>query len=256
MPTQAHGRLGGRTAIVTGAGDGIGAATVRRLVRDGCRVLLSDSSGRAEALAAELGTDEAMYQQVDLSDAERAPLLVDSAIRRWGRLDVVVANAGVMPVGSIEEHGLDDFRRALEVNTLATFTLVQAGVRHMQRGGSVVTVASVQALQGHAERVGYNASKGALVAMTRSMAVDLAPRGIRVNAVCPGTIDTPMYQRHLASVPDPARLEQEVIRLHPIGRIGRPDDVADAVSFLASDEASFITGVILPVDGGYTMAKT
>jgi len=126
----------------------------------------------------------------------------------------------------------------------------------MQRGASIVTVASVQALQGHAERIGYNASKGALVAMTRSMAVDLAPQGIRVNAVCPGTIDTPLYRRHLASVTDAKAIEQEAIRLHPIGRIGRPEEVADAVSFLASDEASFITGVILPVDGGYTMAKT
>lgn len=256
MPTHTRGRLDGRTAIVTGAGDGIGAATVRRFVDDGCRVVLSDSSGRAEPLAAALGPDNAIYQQVDLSDAERTPRLVDTAMRAWGRLDIVVANAGVMPVGSIQEHSVVDFRHALEVNTVSTFTLVQAGVRHMQHGASIVTIASVQALQGHAERIGYNASKGALVAMTRSMAVDLAPQGIRVNAVCPGTIDTPLYRRHLASVTDAKAIEQETIRLHPIGRIGRPEEVADAVSFLASDEASFITGVILPVDGGYTMAKT
>jgi NAD(P)-dependent dehydrogenase (short-subunit alcohol dehydrogenase family) len=249
-------RLDGRTAIVTGAGDGIGAATAHRFVDEGCRVVLSDRSGKAAALATELGAERAVYQRVDLANAEETPTLVDVAMEAWGSLDIVVANAGVMPTGSVEDHSLEDFRHALEVNSVSTFTLVQSAVRRMERGASIVTVASVQALQGHAERVGYNASKGALVAMTRAMAVDLAPRGIRVNAVCPGTVDTPMYRDWLAAADDPSVAEREVIRLHPLGRIGTSDDVADAVLFLASDESAFVTGVILPVDGGYTMAKT
>ena len=249
-------RLADRTAIITGAGDGIGGATARRFAREGCRLVLSDRSGRAAALASELGPGRAIYRRVDLSRPEDASALVEDAMREWGRLDIVVANAGVMPTGSIEEHSLDDFRLAFEVNDVATFVLMQAAARRMERGASMVSVASVQALQGHAERVGYDTSKGALVAMTRAVAVDLAPRGIRVNAVCPATVDTPMYREWLAAADDPGAAEREVLRLHPLGRIGTPDEIADAILFLVSDEASFITGVALPVDGGYTMAKT
>ena len=120
----------------------------------------------------------------------------------------------------------------------------------------MIIVSSVHALQGHADRVGYDASKGALISMTRSMAVDVAARGIRVNVVCPGAIDTPIYRDFLANAEDPRAVEQEVLQQHPLGRIGLPRDVANAILFLASDEASFMTGDVLPVDGGYTMAKT
>ena len=250
------GRLAGRCAIITGAGDGIGAATARRFTDEGCRVLVSDRSGRASALVDELGSDRVVYERVDLTSAEAIPNLVEVAFRAWGRLDIVLANAGVMPVGSVEDHTLEDFRLALEVNSVSTFLLVQAAVRRMERGGSVIIVSSVQALQGHANRVGYNASKGALISMTRSIAVDVAPRGIRVNVVCPGAVDTPIYRDSLANAEDPRAAEQEVLRQHPLGRIGLPKDVANAILFLASDEASFMTGVVLPVDGGYTMAKT
>jgi NAD(P)-dependent dehydrogenase (short-subunit alcohol dehydrogenase family) len=256
MADQADGRLTGRVAIITGAGDGIGAATAMRFADEGARLVVSDRSGKAETLAARMGPDRAVYRRVDLTDAEGASALVDAAIEGWGRLDIVIANAGVMPTGSIEDHSLADFRFALEVNDVSTFVLMQAAARRMERGASIVSVASVQALQGHADRVGYDASKGALVAMTRAAAVDLAPRGIRVNAVCPATVDTPMYRDWLAGAADRSTAEAEVLRAHPLGRIGSPDDIASAILFLASDESSFITGVALPVDGGYAMAKT
>lgn len=250
------GRLAGRVAIVTGAGDGIGAATVRRFVAEGCRVLATDRSGQAEGLVDELGAGNVAYRRVDLAEPETAASLVDAALDAFGRLDIVFANAGVMPGGSIENAKLADVRLALEVNTVSTFVLAQAAAPHLAPGSSIVINASVQALQGHRDRIGYNASKGALVAMTRSMAVDLAPRGVRVNCVCPGAIDTPMLRDHMLTVVDKEAAARAAARAHPLGRIGLPEEVANAVLFLASDEASFITGVILPVDGGYTMAKT
>ena len=149
-----------------------------------------------------------------------------------------------MPAGSIEDHRLDEFRDALEVNAVSTFVLAQAAARHMERGASVIINTSVQALQGHRGKLGYQASKGALVAMTRSMAADLAPRGIRVNAIAPGSIDTPLFRGYLASVEDADAEMRETVRQHPLGRIGRAEEVASAVLFLASDEASFITGVV------------
>ena len=248
--------LAGKVAIITGAGDGIGAATVRRFVAEGAHVVVTDRSGQAEGLVAELGPSRVAYLRIDLAEPEGAAALVDLAIKHFDRLDIIFANAGVMPSGTIADHSLEDFRLALDVNTVSTFVLSQAAVPHLPRGGSIVICASVQGLQGHADRIGYNASKGALIAMTRSMAVDLAPAGIRVNAIAPGTIDTPMLHAHLASVPDVDAEMRDIIALHPLARIGQPEEVASVVLFLASDESSFVTGVILPVDGGYTMAKT
>jgi NAD(P)-dependent dehydrogenase (short-subunit alcohol dehydrogenase family) len=250
------GRLDGRVAIITGAGDGIGGATVRRFVAEGCRVLATDRSGQAAEHVRELGADRVAYRRVDLGKPETAASLVDAALDAFGRLDIVFANAGVMPGGTIESATVADVRLALEVNTVSTFVLAHAAAPHLGPGASIVVNASVQALQGHADRIAYGASKGALVAMSRAMAVDFAPRGVRVNAICPGTIDTPMLRDHLAAVADRATEERSILGAHPLGRIGRPEEVANAVLFLASDEASFITGVILPVDGGYTMAKT
>jgi NAD(P)-dependent dehydrogenase (short-subunit alcohol dehydrogenase family) len=249
--------LTGRVAIITGAGDGIGAATARRFAAEGARLVVSDRSGQAEGLVAELGADRVAYLRVDLARPQNAASLVDLALERFGRLDTVFANAGVMPAGSVATQTLADFHLTLDVNATSTFVLAQAAARHLPDGrGTIVICASVQGLQGHANRLGYNASKGALVAMTRAMAVDLAPRGIRANAVAPGTIDTPMLRDHMATVPDVDAEMRDIVGLHPLARIGEPAEVAAAVLFLASDESSFITGVILPVDGGYTMAKT
>ena len=249
--------LTGRVAIITGAGDGIGAATARRFAAEGARLVVSDRSGQAKDLVTELGADRVAYLRVDLARPQDAAALADLAIDRFGRLDTVFANAGVMPPGTVETQTLENFHLTLDVNAASTFVLAQAAAPHLPDGrGTFVICASVQGLQGHANRLGYNASKGALVAMTRAMAVDLAPRGIRVNAVAPGTIDTPMLRDHLATVADVEAEMRAIHHLHPLARIGRPEEVAAAVLFLASDESSFITGVILPVDGGYTMAKT
>jgi len=250
------GLLAGRVAIVTGAGDGIGGATVRRFDAEGCRVVATDRSGQAADHVTAFGAERVAYRRIDLAQPETAASLVNVALETFGQLDIVFANAGVMPAGGIEDGTLEDFRLALDVNTVSTFVLARAAAPHLVPGASIVINASVQALQGHGGRIAYNASKGALVAMTRSMAVDLAPRGIRVNCVCPGGTDTPMLRDEAARLTALGVVRSGGERAHPLGRIAQPEEVANAVLFLASDEASFITGVVLPVDGGYTMAKT
>lgn len=249
------GRVEGKITVVTGGASGIGRASARLLASEGARVVLGDVDERGgEAIAQEIrdagGT--ARFQPTDVRSFDGVGALVDSAVEEHGGLDVIVNNVGVAIGGAAGEMSEEDWNAVLDVN----LTGVWRGMRHAipamlaSGGGSIVNVSSVQSLVGFLGWSGYAASKGGINALTQQAAVEYAPQGIRVNAIIPGTILTGMNEGILREHPDPDSLMALWSSMHPIGRIGQPDEVATAVVYLASDESSFVTGMLLRVDGG------
>ncbi len=249
-------RLRGKVALVTGAGSGIGRATALLFAREGAQVIAGvyeDGDAEAiEAAGADLpGEIEAAYG--DVSTDAGAKGLVERAAERFGGLDILANNAGIVVTGDAVETSEDDWRRVLDVNAKGVWLCSKHAVPLMleRGGGSIVNTASINAIRGNHRLVAYAASKGGVAAMTMSMALDYADRNIRVNCVCPATIGgTRMVQRALDQQGDAEEHLKYMLAKHPMGRIGRPEEVAYAIVFLASDEASFITGVTLPIDGG------
>ncbi|NNM57833.1 SDR family NAD(P)-dependent oxidoreductase [Acidocella sp.] len=240
--------LTGKVALITGGTAGIGMAAARLFAERGAKVMLSGRNAQAgAALAAALGGE---FLAVDVAAPEAAERLVEWAVRRHGRLDVLVNNAGILFQGDAQDCTDAQWDMTLAVNVTAVFRLSRAAVPVMaaQGGGAIVNVASDWGLVGADRAVAYGASKGAVVQLTRSMAADHARQGIRVNAVCPGDTDTPMLRRE-AGVAGEERLRAMAAAI-PMGRLGQPRDVAAAIAFLASEDAAFITGAMLPVDGG------
>jgi NAD(P)-dependent dehydrogenase (short-subunit alcohol dehydrogenase family) len=251
----------GRRAVVTGGALGIGRGIVRGLSAEGCRVAVADLDGQAAAaLVEELGASgrEAVAVVGDVSRADDAARMIGEAADRLGGIDILVNNAGIQPTDwyfRIEDMPEEVWDRILGVNLKGVFLMSKFAIPHIRKGGPggvIVNMASVQGLQSMPGVPAYAASKGGILSLTRNMALDYAPEGIRVVAVCPGTIDSELV-RDLARAEGgdiDANLERYGA-FHPLGRIGRPEDVADAVVFLASDRASFITGSALNVDGGF-----
>ncbi|MFZ8997599.1 MAG: SDR family NAD(P)-dependent oxidoreductase [Ilumatobacteraceae bacterium] len=248
-------RLDGRTALVTGSTRGLGWAIARKLADRGAHVVVTGRSpDDVAARVAELGASggSASGRPGDLADLDDAVAGVDDVVARLGRLDILVNNAGVNVRGDVDTFGRDDWDRVLRVNLDAPFALAQAAARHMRNlgGGRIVNVASIMGTVARPTIPAYVASKGGVEAMTKALAVELAPAGITVNAVGPGYVATEM---NAALVAD-AAFDSMVRTRTPVGRWGEPDEIAAAVVFLASDEASYITGQKIIVDGGMTVA--
>jgi NAD(P)-dependent dehydrogenase (short-subunit alcohol dehydrogenase family) len=246
-----------KVAIVTGASEGIGAATARRLRRDGLhQVLVARREEPGRRLVEQLGADRAVFVAGDVADPATGRRAVEAALERFGRLDVLVNNAGVDYTSDLLETPLEDVRGVFEINVFGAFLLLQEAARAMrtQGGGAIVNVTSRLASIGVPTMVVYSAAKGALLALTRGAAIELAPLGIRVNAVAPGFTETPLVTAWLAEQEEPDAARRSAMAAVPQGRLGTPDEIAAAIAFLASDDAGHITGASLAVDGGYTAA--
>jgi NAD(P)-dependent dehydrogenase (short-subunit alcohol dehydrogenase family) len=248
--------LGGKVALVTGAAGGIGRVTAARFGAAGCRVVAADldeAGGARTAAAIVAAGGEAMAAGVDVADESSVKAAFKQARDRYGPVDALVNVAGVWAGGSVTELAVEDWDRTMAVNARGVFLCAREALPDMvaRRGGAIVSVASIAALKGTRRAGAYNPSKAAVVALTKNMALDYAEHGIRVNAICPGLIGgTDMeleLRRFRGDTPD---YQEWVVGLHPLGRLGTPDDVADAAVFLASHRASWITGTCLVVDGG------
>ncbi|MCT4355077.1 SDR family oxidoreductase [Streptomyces sp. Je 1-79] len=267
---QATGRLAGRVCVITGAASGIGRATALRFAREGARVVAADvdadrlatlrdaaSTGGAEGAGGTGGAEGAGGEVVavvgDVSRDEDARRMIATAVDRFGRIDVLVANAGVIPLSDVTEATGDDWDRVMAVDGKGMFLTCKYAIEAMagqEGGGAVVCTSSISGVAGQARQAVYGPAKFVASGLTKHLAVEWAERGIRINAVAPGTIET---ERVAAARTEPGGPEYlaEIVDLHPMRRFGTPEEVAAAILFLASDEASFITGVVLPVDGGY-----
>jgi NAD(P)-dependent dehydrogenase (short-subunit alcohol dehydrogenase family) len=241
-------RLSGSVAVITGGNTGIGLATTRLFAAEGARVLVA-SLGDGEALA---GTANVAFQQTDVTDADSVQRMAAAAMQLFGRIDVLFCNAGYSRPGSVLTAHQDDWAHTLAVNLTGTFLCCRHVVPFMleQGGGSIIVNSSQQALVGSKNSAAYTASKGGLVALTRAMAIDHAEAGIRVNAICPGAVETAGLATWFSrpGAPDPEAWKAA----HPLGRFGLPEDVARAALFLASTESSWVTGSVVVVDGGFS----
>jgi NAD(P)-dependent dehydrogenase (short-subunit alcohol dehydrogenase family) len=242
----------GKTAIVTGGASGIGEGAARMLAARGAAVLIFDrDADRAPMIASQIGASGARVDHMvgDVSDPDASEAAVRRACERFGRLDILVNNAGGGTLQPTHETSLEKWKWMLDINLTGTFLMSRAALKVMlaQGGGVIVNVASVHGHVGFANHAGYTAAKAGIVNLTRSLAIEYGTRNIRVNAVCPGVIMTPL----IAATVDAEAMEK-FVAMHPIGRIGTVEEVARAICFLASDEATFITGSSLMVDGGYT----
>jgi NAD(P)-dependent dehydrogenase (short-subunit alcohol dehydrogenase family) len=243
-------RFRGRTAIVTGAARGVGLSIVQGLLRGGAQVVAADR--RVDGLTSTLQNEsQLLCVRADVARVEDCELIVRQAADRHGAIDMLFNNAGITIRAPVEETDDVLWQLIQDTNLRSAFACTRAAVPYLKAArGAVVNIASINAIRGNVDLTAYSASKGGVVALTRALATELAGEGIRVNALCPGTLDTEMTAEYLASLPDPGETRAMLMRKHPLGRLGTPNDVAAAALFLASDAASFITGVALPIDGG------
>ncbi len=248
------GRFEGRVALVTGGGSGIGRATALAFSREGAKVVVSDvaeDGGQETVRMIEDTGGKALFVKADVTKAKDVERLVDRAVQTYGRLDCAHNNAGIAgPVAQVADYPEEEWDRVIAINLKGVWLSMKYELPQMleQGGGAIVNTASIEGLVAVAGNSAYDASKHGVAGLTKTAAIEYARRNIRVNAVCPGYIDTPMVQEYFRTAPG---LEETTADLHPIGRIGKPEEIAEAVVWLCSDAASFVTGHTMTVDGGY-----
>ncbi len=243
-------RLDGKVAVITGAARGIGRATLEVFLAEGARVVATDLD--ATTLAEVAGDPDQVVTVVgDVSVEDDARAMIEAAISAYGRVDVLVANAGVIPLSTIDQTSAADWDHVMAVDGRGMFLTCKFAIEHMARqgSGSIVLLSSISGQRGQVGQAAYGPAKYVATGLTHHLAVEWAARGIRVNAVAPGTIRTDAVVS-LLETPEGQAYVEEIEGRHPIGRLGEPHEVAEAIAFLASDAASFITGAVLPVDGG------
>jgi 2-keto-3-deoxy-L-fuconate dehydrogenase len=250
-------KLEQRVAVITGAGSGIGRAMALLFAQEGARILAADINGSAAeetaaAVQAASGTAQAFTVNVVEPDEVRA--MIEAAVAAYGRVDILCNNAGIGSTTDVVEAEPEEWDRVMAVNVKSVFLGCKYVIPHMleQGGGVIVNTASVAGMVGLVKRASYSASKGAVIALTRQVAIEYVEQGIRVNCLCPGTVDSPWVGRLLGQADDPGAARAALVARQPMGRLGTPEEIAAAALYLASDDAAFITGTGLVIDGGLT----
>jgi NAD(P)-dependent dehydrogenase (short-subunit alcohol dehydrogenase family) len=248
-------RLQGKVVIVTGAGTGIGRACALVMAREGARLaLVGRRPEKLQLLAQEIGNSATVITiAADVSKKAGIENLVARTVAELGGINVLLNNAGILHPGNVEQITEEQWDETFNINVRGLWLLSRAVLPHLRTagGGSIINVASVLGLNGARNRASYAPSKGAVVLLTKCMAIDHGHENIRVNAICPSFVETDLTAAVLRDVPDPQAVRRERVALHPIGRLGKPEDIAGLAVYLASDESSWVTGAVFPVDGGY-----
>ena len=252
--------LSGKTALVTGAASGIGESIAQALAGAGAFVYVADlDEGNGDRVAAAINKSggEARFLRLNVTNHEECERAAEAVSAGRGHLDILVNNAGIGHVGTILQTNAEDLERLFSVNVLGMFDLTKVFIGGMieRKSGTIVNVASIGGIVGIRDRIAYCTSKFAVVGMTKCLALDHALDGIRVNAVCPGRVETPFVKSRLAEYPDPEKAYRERAETQAVGRMGKPEEVAAAVLYLVSDEAAFVTGTALEIDGGWAAGK-
>lgn len=244
-------RFENKVAIVTGGASGIGEATVKAFVKEGAKVVIADYADTGQSVSDQLNGEgyDTLFVKTDVSNEEQVKALIEKTVDKYGKLDIMFANAGIADEAGLHDIDLDKWTRTIDINLTGVFLSDKYAIEQMRKqghGGAIINTGSVHSVAGKAGVTAYSASKGGVKLLTQTLGVTYGKEGIRVNAIAPGYIDTPLIAKAQGNLRD------ELIKQHPMGRLGTSEEIAKAVLFLASDDASFISGTLLHIDGGYT----